>query len=87
MCWLTSHRVAAAMWGSSGADPVASSARTTEQKKPASLDRIRVTEFFDSKDNCSLVDSVRPVYPKQAKIARIQGIVKVKKYKGLRVIW
>jgi hypothetical protein len=32
---------------------------------------------FGSKDNRGLVHEVRPVYPKQAKIARIQGVVKV----------
>jgi TonB family protein len=49
----------------------------TEQKQPSSPSTIRVANVLSSPDNCGLVHSVSPVYSKQAKRARIQGVVKV----------
>jgi TonB family protein len=50
---------------------------TADQKKPSSPSTIHAGDFFASRDNCGLVHYVRQVYPKQAKMARIQGVVKV----------
>jgi TonB family protein len=49
----------------------------TDQKKPSSLSTIHAGDFLASRDNCGLVHYVRQVYPKQAKMARVQGVVKV----------
>jgi TonB family protein len=49
----------------------------TEQKNPSSPSTIHAGDFLSSRDNCGLVHGVRPVYPRQAKTARIQGVVKV----------
>src|SRR5258708_30925341 len=48
-----------------------------DQKKPSSPGKIHAGDFLASPENCGLVHDVRPVYPKQAKMAHIQGVVKV----------
>jgi TonB family protein len=48
----------------------------TDQKKPSSTSTIHVGELFASQENCGMVRGARPVYPKKAKMARIQGVVK-----------
>src|SRR5206468_6225801 len=37
---------------------------------------IHIGDFFGSPENCGMINGVRPVYPKEAKRARIQGVVK-----------
>jgi TonB family protein len=49
----------------------------TDVKKLSSPSTIHAGDFLSSKDNCGLIQYVRQVYPKQAKVARIQGVVKV----------
>jgi TonB family protein len=49
----------------------------TEQKNQSIPSTIQAGDFLASRDNCGLVHYVRQVYPKQAKVARIQGVVKV----------
>jgi periplasmic protein TonB len=49
----------------------------TGQKSPSNPSTIRAGDLLASRDNCGLVHYVRPAYPKQAKVARIQGVVKV----------
>lgn len=48
-----------------------------DQRKPSSPSTIHAGDFFASRENCGLIHYVRQVYPKKAKMARIQGVVKV----------
>jgi TonB family protein len=48
-----------------------------DQKKPSSPSTIHAGDFLASWDNCGLVHYVRQAYPKQSKMARIQGAVKI----------
>lgn len=49
----------------------------TDLKKPSGPSAVQAGDFLASRDNCGLVHYVRQIYPKQAKMARIQGVVKV----------
>jgi TonB family protein len=51
--------------------------RLLNKKKSLSPNTIHAGDFLASRDNCGLVNEVRPAYPKHAKAARIQGVVKV----------
>lgn len=47
------------------------------QKKLPSPSQIRVGENLGSPKNCGMIHGARPVYPKEAKRAHIEGVVKV----------
>jgi len=47
------------------------------QKNAPKQSKIYVGDILPSPENCGMIHSVRPVYPKEAKRARIQGVVKV----------
>jgi TonB family protein len=45
-------------------------------KKTSGNGRILVGSTFPTPDNCGIIHSVRPVYPKEAKKAHIEGVVR-----------
>ena len=47
-----------------------------DQKQASSQGRIHAGDFLASPKNCGMIYYVRPVYPKEAKKAHIQGVVK-----------
>jgi len=49
----------------------------TASKTAPAKGQIQAGDFFGSAENCGLIHDVRPVYPKDAKRARIQGDVKL----------
>ena len=46
------------------------------QKKSPIQSQILIGDFLATPENCGMVHSVRPVYPKEAKRAHVEGIVK-----------
>ena len=48
-----------------------------DQKKQSSQGTIHAGDFLPSPENCGMIHSSRPVYPKEAKEAHIQCVVKV----------
>jgi TonB family protein len=47
-----------------------------ELKKPSNQSTTHVGDFLATPENCGMIGYVRPVYPKEAKRARIEGVVK-----------
>ncbi len=45
-------------------------------KKPPKQDPIQVADFLATPDNCGMIHYVAPAYPKEAKRAHVEGIVK-----------
>lgn len=50
---------------------------SVNQKQKPTSSTITVTSDFPTKDNCGMIHYVCPVYPKEAKKAHIQGVVKI----------
>ena len=48
-----------------------------DEAKPSSPVKIAAGDILASRNGCGLIHYVRAVYPKHAKMARIQGVVKV----------
>ena len=46
-----------------------------DQEKSLIQGQIHVGDFLDTPTNCGMVHYVRPVYPKEAKLAHIEGVV------------
>ena len=57
--------------------PVPHRTSTVDQTKRSNEGRIRVVETLGSPENCGMIHGARPVYPKEAKRAHIQGVVKL----------
>jgi TonB family protein len=49
----------------------------TDHKKASNQGRILVRDFLATPENCGMIHYVRQVYPKEAKKAGIQGVVRV----------
>ncbi len=48
-----------------------------DQKKLSDRGTIKAGDFLATPQNCGMISGDRPVYPKQARAARIQGVVRV----------
>ena len=48
-----------------------------DRKKLPSPGQIRIVEILASPKNCGMIRGARPVYPKETKIAHLEGLVKV----------
>jgi TonB family protein len=57
--------------------PSSHSTNAADPKTAAKKGPIKITQFFATPENCGLVHYVRPLYPKEAKRAHIQGEVKL----------
>jgi len=58
-----------------GSGPPRQQKSALDQKKASHQGTIHAVEMLPSKENCGMIHYVPPVYPKEAKRARIHGVV------------